>query len=73
MDPTVKLVKPVKVIPERGAEWVRELYEMFAPVRSQASEFEFSEDEVNADIDQAVASVRTQGRAAGEKSAARRS
>ena len=64
-------LRPVKVTPERGSEWVEELYEVFAPVREQASEF--NEDEVNADIDEAVASVRRQGLATGESSAARRS
>jgi bifunctional DNA-binding transcriptional regulator/antitoxin component of YhaV-PrlF toxin-antitoxin module len=50
-------IKPVRVTEaETGSEWAKELYEMFAPVRKQAAKF--SEAEINADIDRAVAAVR---------------
>jgi bifunctional DNA-binding transcriptional regulator/antitoxin component of YhaV-PrlF toxin-antitoxin module len=39
-----------------GSPWLRELYDMFAPVRDEASRY--SEDEINAAIDQAVKAVR---------------
>lgn len=42
--------------PVRGSAWARELYEMFAPAREQAERY--SEEDVNADIDAAVAAVR---------------
>ena len=41
---------------EPGSTWARELYERFAPVREEAERY--SEEEVNADIDTAVAAVR---------------
>lgn len=36
--------------------WLRELYEQFAPVREEGEQY--SEDEINASIDAAVAAVR---------------
>jgi hypothetical protein len=39
-----------------GSPWLRELYELFNPVREAAAAH--SEAEINADIDQAVAEVR---------------
>lgn len=39
-----------------GSPWLKELYDLFAPVRAQAAAS--SEAEVNAAIDQAVAAVR---------------
>lgn len=39
-----------------GALWARELYEMFAPARAEAAQY--SEAEVDADIDAAVTAVR---------------
>ncbi len=42
--------------PKPGTPWARELYEMFAPAREEAALY--SEAEVDADIDAAVAAVR---------------
>ena len=39
-----------------GSDWVRELYDLFAPVRKEATRH--SEKEIDADIDRAVAAVR---------------
>jgi bifunctional DNA-binding transcriptional regulator/antitoxin component of YhaV-PrlF toxin-antitoxin module len=52
-------IKPVQVT-ERpaGSPWLKELYERFAPVREYAARY--SEEEINADIDRAVANVRKQ-------------
>ena len=41
-----------------GSPWLAELYERFAPVRAEAIAAEYSEEEINAAIDQAVAGVR---------------
>jgi bifunctional DNA-binding transcriptional regulator/antitoxin component of YhaV-PrlF toxin-antitoxin module len=41
-----------------GSPWLAELYERFAPVRQEASDAGYSEEEINAAIDQAVAGVR---------------
>ncbi|MDQ3692103.1 MAG: hypothetical protein M3464_00545 [Chloroflexota bacterium] len=41
-----------------GSPWLRELYEMFAPVREEILARGISEEEVNADIDAAIAEVR---------------
>jgi hypothetical protein len=42
--------------PKPNASWARELYEMFAPAREEAAQY--SEAEVDGDIDAAVAAVR---------------
>ncbi len=41
---------------EQGSTWARELYEMFALAREEAGRY--GEEEVNADIDTAIAAVR---------------
>ncbi len=52
------LIKPVTVKEQIGSPWLRELYEYFAPVRAEAIEKGYTEEEINADIDQALAEVR---------------
>ena len=42
--------------PTLGSGWLKELYEQFAPVRAEATAY--SEDEINAAIDEAVKAVR---------------
>ncbi len=50
-------IRPVQVTEaESGSAWARDLYNMFAPVRKDAEAY--SEAEINADIDKAVAAVR---------------
>ncbi len=50
-------VRPVGVeAPSTGSPWLKEVYDMFAPARERASRY--SEGEINADIDQALAAVR---------------
>ena len=57
-------VKPVKVAAEtKGSPWLRELYELFAPVRQEAIEKGYTEEQINAWIDEAVAEVRAKRRA----------
>jgi len=46
-----------------GSDWFKELYDYFAPVREEIVAMGISEDEVNADIDAAVAAVRAEQRA----------
>jgi AbrB family looped-hinge helix DNA binding protein len=41
-----------------GSPWLRELYDYFAPVREEILRRGISEEEVNADIDAAIAAVR---------------
>jgi bifunctional DNA-binding transcriptional regulator/antitoxin component of YhaV-PrlF toxin-antitoxin module len=55
-------IKPVPAI-EEGSPWLRELYEYFAPVRQEILERGIPEEEVNADIDAAIAAVRRERRA----------
>lgn len=51
-------IKPVtSSTPEQGSPWLREAYEAFAPIREELAE-KYSEDEINAVIDQAVKAVR---------------
>ncbi|MGZ8876230.1 MAG: AbrB/MazE/SpoVT family DNA-binding domain-containing protein [Halobacteriota archaeon] len=49
-------IKPIRVTGQAGSGWINELYELFVPVRKQASQR--SEQEVNAAIDEAVQAVR---------------
>ena len=57
-------IKPVEVTePTKGSPWLRELYEYFAPVREEILARGISEEEVNADIDAAIAAVRAEQRA----------
>lgn len=42
-----------------GSPWLAELYRRFAPVRQEAEEAGYTEDEINEAIDQAVAGVRS--------------
>lgn len=49
-------IKPVQISDQMNADWLKELYDLFAPVRAQASEH--SEQEVNDAIAEAVHAVR---------------
>ena len=51
-------ITPIAVHETVGSSaWFRELYEYFAPVRREAEQY--SEEEINTTIDQAVAAART--------------
>ncbi|MGN6359594.1 MAG: AbrB/MazE/SpoVT family DNA-binding domain-containing protein [Thermomicrobiales bacterium] len=41
-----------------GSPWLAELYQRFAPIRQEAVEAGYTEEEINDAIDQAVAAVR---------------
>jgi len=43
-----------------GSPWLAELYERFAPVRQEAVDEGYTEEAIDAAIDQAVAGVRSQ-------------
>ena len=47
---------------EQGSPWLRELYEYFAPVREEIVRKGYTEEEVNADIDEAIREVRAERR-----------
>jgi AbrB family looped-hinge helix DNA binding protein len=49
-------IRPVRVTGQQGSPWVRELYELFAPVREDLKHL--SEAEINDPIDKAVQAVR---------------
>jgi len=50
-------IKPVRVTETgEGSPWLKELYDLFAPVREEAKDV--SEQEIDAAIDQALAAVR---------------
>ena len=51
-------VVPVQFESSRGSPWLRELYDYYAPVREEILARGISEEEVNADIDAAIAAVR---------------
>lgn len=49
-------IKPVRATNQAGSDWIKDLYDLFAPVRAQATKH--SEEEVNTAIDKAVQAVR---------------
>lgn len=55
-------ITPVRVAAAQGSPWFRELYELFAPVRQEAADKGYSEQEINAWIDEAVQGVRAERR-----------
>ncbi len=55
-------VRPVEVNP-KGSEWLRDLYEIFEPVRQEIREKGYTEEEVNEWVDEAIAEVRAERRA----------
>jgi AbrB family looped-hinge helix DNA binding protein len=57
-------IKPLRTGEEEmGSPWLRELYEYFAPVREEILARGISAEEINADIDAAIAEVRAEERA----------
>lgn len=53
-------IRKLRATPDTvGSPWLAELYERFAPVRQEAIDKEYSEEEINDAIDQAVAAVRS--------------
>jgi hypothetical protein len=46
----------------KGSPWLKELYDLFAPVRDAYAESGMTEDEINADIDAAVCDARAERR-----------
>jgi bifunctional DNA-binding transcriptional regulator/antitoxin component of YhaV-PrlF toxin-antitoxin module len=54
-------VTPVKIGSENAdSRWVKEFYDIFAPVREYIAAAGYSEEEVNADIDAAIRAVRAE-------------
>jgi bifunctional DNA-binding transcriptional regulator/antitoxin component of YhaV-PrlF toxin-antitoxin module len=52
-------IRPVEVSEgETGSPWLRELYDLFAPWREIALEKGYTEEGINADIDEALREVR---------------
>ena len=52
-------LKPVAVHERtQGSPWLRELYADFAPIRQEAAERGYTEEEINGWIDEALAAVR---------------
>jgi bifunctional DNA-binding transcriptional regulator/antitoxin component of YhaV-PrlF toxin-antitoxin module len=50
-------IRPLQVTAQASESgWLKDLYEYFAPARQEASQY--SEDEINSDIDQAIDEVR---------------
>jgi bifunctional DNA-binding transcriptional regulator/antitoxin component of YhaV-PrlF toxin-antitoxin module len=50
-------IRPVQAAEkQKGSAWLRDLYELFAPMREEAAKY--SEDEINTIIDEAVKEVR---------------
>lgn len=49
-------IRPIRVTDQTGSDWIKDLYNLFAPVREQTAKH--SEEAVNTAIDQAVQAVR---------------
>jgi len=43
-----------------GSEWLRQAYDLFAPVREEAIEAGYTEEEINSAIADAIAAARSQ-------------
>ncbi|HEY7029737.1 MAG TPA: AbrB/MazE/SpoVT family DNA-binding domain-containing protein [Thermomicrobiales bacterium] len=52
-------LKPVR-LEEQGSSWFRELYDLFAPVRQEAADKGYTEEQINAWIDDAVRAARAE-------------
>ena len=54
-------IRPVEIREQRrGSPWLREAYELFAPVREEAAERGYTEEEIDEAIDRALKAVRAQ-------------
>ncbi|MBA2278153.1 MAG: AbrB/MazE/SpoVT family DNA-binding domain-containing protein [Chloroflexia bacterium] len=54
-------IMPVQVDDEpRGSPWLKEFYDYFAPVRQEAEEKGYTDEEINTWIDEALAAVRAE-------------
>lgn len=42
-----------------GSPWLKDLYTYFAPIRAAAEKKGYSEEEITADVDEAIAEVRS--------------
>ena len=52
-------IKPVQVTDTtQGSPWLKELYDLFAPVRQEAEARNYSDEEINVWIDEALEAVR---------------
>jgi len=51
-------VEPAGAVPDRGPNLYAKLYEAFAPVRDGILAAGYTEEEINADIDAAIAAAR---------------
>ncbi|MCO5222235.1 MAG: AbrB/MazE/SpoVT family DNA-binding domain-containing protein [Thermomicrobiales bacterium] len=58
-EPGTLTLSAVEATP-KGSAYLRELYEAFAPVRQEAIDKGYTEDEINEWIDQAIREVRTE-------------
>lgn len=47
---------------EQGSPWLKELYDLFAPVRQAYADSGMTEDEINAELDAALRDARAEGR-----------
>ena len=52
-------IKPLSVVDTvAGSPWIKDLYDMFAPVRAEARRKQYTEKDIDTAIDEAVSSVR---------------
>ena len=51
-------VETVKARKPTGSTWLKDLYDLFAPVRQSYLESGMTEDEINAEIDEAIREAR---------------
>ena len=53
-------VSPLRLVEQDGYDWLHALYDAYAPVRANILAQGISEEEINADIDAAIAEVRAE-------------
>lgn len=56
------LIMPVEVREAKGSPWLRELYDYFAPMREEAVAKGYTEEQIDAAIDDALREARTSRR-----------
>lgn len=55
-------IAPLQIASGQGSPWLADLYQHFAPVREEAVQKGYSEEEINQAIDEAVTEVRKRAR-----------
>ncbi len=61
-DGKLEIASAQATVKQEGSPWLKELYDLFAPVRQSYAESGMTEDEINAELDAAVRDARANRR-----------